>query len=237
MVKLGNNDEVGRCALTIFARAPVPGRVKTRVAERVGASRACALYRAMLRDTLALATVAASCVPNCDAWVIFTPDDAFEDGPHSLRPVWDGPHQAQRGSDLGARMLHCLADMRAHGYTRVAIIGSDAPDIPPGLICDAFGTLAAAPAVLGPARDGGYYLIGTSVPLPVEAFADVTWSAPTTLDETRRALGAQGIVPHLLGTWDDVDTFDDLQTLAARLKSGASHAPATAAWLRSEQLL
>lgn len=240
-------------ALAVFARAPLPGQVKTRLARHLGAEAATRLYCAMLQDTLALARLAARTLRECEVVVAHTPPDAFEAGPHSLQPFWNGARMAQRGDNLGDKMLNCIADLQAQGAQRVVIIGSDAPDLPAQFLCQAFsqlGTLSFDPVegrlrahtdfLLGPARDGGFYLIGAANPLPNELFEGIVWSQSDTLAQvTQRAERLQLKAKISAHRWADVDTLPDLRRLAARLMKPASdtrhtgRAHATLHWLQA----
>lgn len=210
-------------ALLVFCRAPRLGQVKTRLAQAKGAPFALEIYRAMLRDCFDLGRGLA---PQTATIATFTPADAF-DALGGLSALWDGPHLAQRGEDLGARMLNALADARAQGFERCAIIGSDAPDLPLKTLRAAFDLLGANQVVIAPSADGGFVLIGASCALPDAIFADIAWSRNDVCARLMGNLRALELSYALLPAWHDVDEADDLEALRARLERDAEAARAT----------
>ncbi len=210
-------------ALAIFCRAPILGAVKTRLAASRGQALALELYRAMLRDSFALGRALA---PAVETLACFTPAEAF-DFPSELSRMWDGAHLAQSGPDLGARMLNALADLRARGFGRVAVIGSDAPDLPLSLLRQAFAQLNDCDVVVGPSFDGGFYFLGASCALPDAIFAEITWSRDDVCARLVANLESYGLTHQRLPIWRDVDEAADLEALRERLLSGETRAPAT----------
>ncbi len=188
----------------VFAKAPRPGLVKTRLAADVGAEEAVRLYRALGRATV----------------------DALRGGAHALRcyhhpadPAataevrsWLGPggvdFAAQRGADLGERMAHAL-DECLDEAEEVCIVGTDIPGLGAEAVADAFRLLATHDVVIGPATDGGYYLLALREPRP-ELFADVPWSTGDVLDVTLRRAAEAGLTVGLLAPKSDVDTYADV---------------------------
>ena len=138
---------------------------------------------------------------------------------------------AQRGADLGERMAAAFEDAFGRGVQRAALIGSDVPAPSRHHVREAFDALGTHDVVLGPARDGGYYLVG----LPrgfdrgrrTQAFLGSPLGGGGALAHARRALGRV----ELLQPWADVDTAADLEELSAQLKGDSSQAPAVATWL------
>ena len=213
-----------------MARAPSSGG-KSRLASHLSASRLTALRHALLADTLA----AVSGLP--DVFVFVTPDEAVSEVETSL------PVVPQGGGDLGARMLRALqfllkgsdptADQPRGLTPEVAIlIGSDIPLLTANHITEAAGTLQqSGGVVLGPADDGGYYLIGTRQAHP-ELFEGIAWGSESVLTDTLRAADRAGIDAYLARSGYDVDTIDDLLRLErdlAWLPSGVC--PALRRWL------
>jgi rSAM/selenodomain-associated transferase 1 len=192
--------------LGVFAKWPRPGLVKTRLAAVLGPDRAAQIADAFLRDTLdRLAAV----VPATRRVIAFAPDDAkahFADlvgGRFALRPQGDG--------DLGARIKPFLSAELAVGADTVVIVGTDSPTLPVSLVEAAFCELERADIVLGPATDGGYYLLGCARRVP-PVFDGVSWGTSYVLAETLARLPADfrvGVLP----PWYDVDTPDDLKLL------------------------
>lgn len=217
--------DVTRGAVAVFARPIEPGRVKTRLARALGDGAASALYRAFLEDTLA--TVARVRRLDPTLWVAGDPAHA------SLVGLGSGVRrQAQPEADLGERMAVALAEgLARHGASLV--IGTDAPTLPAALLERALDALAppgggpGAPWVVGPATDGGFWLLGVRAPLPRGLLDGVAWSAPTTLEQTRARLEPRLGPPHVLPPWYDVDALEDLRILRAHLRVAPSAAPAT----------
>ncbi|HEX8550473.1 MAG TPA: TIGR04282 family arsenosugar biosynthesis glycosyltransferase [Abditibacteriaceae bacterium] len=208
-------------SLIVFARAPVPGQTKTRLARVLGKENAAALAAAMLRDTLRIAQAA-----NGETCVAFSPINAFEAGPYSLGRFWDGPHFAQCEGDIGDRMLAAFRHEFGRGCRHVVLIGSDVPDLPATVLRDAFAALVSHDLVFGPAHDGGFYLIGTARALPDNFFDSVVWSSESVLQSTLSNAHRQQLTSAQLPLCRDVDEFSDLCALDRRLKNTA-HAPNT----------
>ena len=191
-----------RRSLILFARAPRLGEVKTRLAVAVGDREALAIYR-----ELGSRAVQASTMPDCTRVVAFTPPDAEAD----MR-AWLGEdlHYVPQGSgDLGQRMQRAIANRIAEGDERVVVVGSDCPTLTPEVIESAFAALSRADVVLGPAADGGYYLVGVNGDHPA-IFQEVPWSSAETLAVTLRRAGDAGLRTALLAEHADIDTYDDL---------------------------
>lgn len=190
----------------VFARAPVCGAVKTRLARDVGDARALELYRwlgARVFGGLASTSRAYRLT------VAFTPDDARA-AVQDWLPGAD-EYVAQAPGDLGARMAGALADAHARGHTRAVVVGTDCPAVTQGRVTAALAALWQVPCVLGPALDGGYYLIGATGALPV--FADMAWGTDAVLATTRTRLRKGGLLWEELPVERDIDTVDDLPAL------------------------
>lgn len=207
--------------MLVFVRAPERGRVKTRLAAAIGDDAALRVYRRLaehaLRETAALAD------EGVQVRVHHTPADA---GPVVRAWLGEGPaYLPQAAGDLGARMEDAFARAFAGGAERVVIVGSDLPELSADLLRRAFDALDAHPAVLGPARDGGYYLMGLTRPVP-GLFDGIAWSTPQVLAATLERFRAAGIVPAMLETLADVDEAEDLpagwmeRDLSAAKKAG-----------------
>lgn len=189
-------------AVLVFVRAPEAGRVKTRLAADIGGGAALRVYVRLAEHALAEARAAGA-----EVRVHFTPADAGE----RVR-AWLGPGAAylpQAEGDLGERMRAAFDAAFAAGFRRVVIIGSDLPGLSAGLLRRAFSLLDAGEAVLGPARDGGYWLLGLRRPVP-EVFRGIAWSTPEVFEATVKRLREVGIEPALLETLADVDRAADL---------------------------
>lgn len=186
----------------MFVRAPEAGRVKTRLAATLGADGALRVYRRLAEHTVREARAV-----DAELRVHFTPADR-----ESEVRAWlgDGPrYLAQAEGDLGTRMEAAFRSAFADGAERVVIVGSDLPDLTAALLRRAFGALDEHPAVLGPALDGGYYLLGMRAMIP-GVFDGVPWSTDAVLARTLQRMRAAGIEPALLPALADVDEADDL---------------------------
>ena len=211
-----NND-----CIIVFLKYPEPGRVKTRLAADIGADAAVELYRRFVADTLA--TVDVLGVP---VRIHFSPCDAASLVDDWLGPVYD--LTPQQGIDLGERMKVAFSAVFDEGFSRAVIIGSDSPDIPPHLYRQAFDALDGSEAVIGPATDGGYYLLGfrdsTFTP---GVFDGIAWSTDRVFADTLAHLASAGRTVHRLPEWRDIDSIADPHALARTL--GDSDAPDGAA--------
>ena len=192
-------------ALAIFAKAPVPGRVKTRLHTCMSAEQSADLHAAFVADTWERldSLTGVDRYLYCDQ-----PWDAFEELAEPAR------FKLQRGNDLGARMLACMKELSDRGHERILLLGSDSPTLPVAYVEQAFDALGRTNTVLGPADDGGYYAVGCRRPDP-RMFTDVTWSSPDTLRQTVTSFRACGLTTALLPDWYDVDTEIELARLAA----------------------
>ncbi|MBV9774906.1 MAG: TIGR04282 family arsenosugar biosynthesis glycosyltransferase [Gemmatimonadetes bacterium] len=186
----------------MFVRAPEAGRVKTRLAAEVGAEAALRVYVRLAEHALAEARAAGAAVR-----VHFTPAGAEA----AVRGWLGGPadYLPQAEGDLGERLERAFAEAFAAGFRRVVVIGSDLPELSAEVLRRAAVLLDGYAAVLGPARDGGYYLLGLRAPLP-EVFRGIPWSTDAVLARTLDRLRAAGIEPALLETLGDVDEAADL---------------------------
>lgn len=218
-----------QAAIALFARAPVLGQVKTRLAQAIGARGALALYLAFVDDCVArLARVR-----NIDRYLYLTStwDEKVTPLPESAAMAI----RYQSAGDLGARMQSAITELIADGYGRVLIVGTDSPDLPAGLIDDALAALVNSQCVIGPADDGGYYLIGVAracAPrLPI-LFENIAWSTEAVCSETLARARAAGISVACLPRWYDIDTVADLERLKRSLAQGRAECPRTRAVLK-----
>jgi rSAM/selenodomain-associated transferase 1 len=216
-----------RNALAIFCRAPRLGTVKTRLAKTRSNQFALDLYKAMLRDSFALGRALA---PGVETFACFTPSDAFEGEP-SLKDLWDGPSLAQCGGDLGAKMLDCFGQLKAQGYEKIALIGSDSPDLPLTYLQQAFELLESSQITVGASQDGGFYLLGASTSLPSNIFEGITWSSESVLARLQINLEKAALAIGELPLWRDVDEEGDLESLQERLFQFNTYAPHTRQFL------
>lgn len=205
--------------LLLMLRAPLAGRVKTRLARHVGHKAALALYTASVEDM-----VEALRTRHADLALFVEPADAVPLVDHWLTPLLTPAGAAilgQPGGDLGARLHHAFTWAFAHGYRMAAALGSDLPGLPP----DAAGLhdmLRRAPdALIGPSPDGGYWTIGFHArAYAPRAFVHMPWSTPELYARTLDALSP--LTPGTLPQLDDLDTKEDLLRLAATAAPGTA---------------
>jgi rSAM/selenodomain-associated transferase 1 len=201
--------------LGIFVRTPMAGEVKTRLVPPLSPDAASDLYTAFLRDLferMAQAKVRPT---------VFYAGESSRELESSVPEGW--PMVAQRGPDLGARMAAAFDTLLAEPGSRAVLIGSDSPDLPLAHLKRGFQKLKHRDVVLGPAADGGYYLIGLRAPAP-RLFEGVRWGESTVLAETVERIAREGLTLSLLPVWYDVDDAASLSLLralcAARRASG-----------------
>lgn len=205
----------GQCALAVMAKAPRAGKVKTRLAPPLTPDQAAAINICFLRDTTEnIAAVASS--GNAAGIISYTPigDEALFD---NLLPA-DFALIPQRGEGFGERLLATAEDLFSCGYGSVCLIDSDSPTVPAAAFEQAVAELAKPGdrIILGPAHDGGYYLIGLKR-AHFELFANITWSTSTVFAETIAAARAANLEAVILPIWYDVDDAATLDILTAEL--------------------
>jgi rSAM/selenodomain-associated transferase 1 len=213
-----------------MARAPVPGRCKTRIAAECGVVFAADLCRAMLLDTLANIHQAS---PESRLVVMATPEDA---GVALLRSLAPPPWEviAQQGDDLGARLAHAFVTLREAGDEQdsppaVALVDADSPTAPWEDAARAIRTLRGPRrACIGPCEDGGYWLVATTN-LELGILEGIAWSTSAVAAQTRERCQTLGIALDEIATAYDVDVASDLDRLREELRADPSKAPRTAA--------
>ena len=200
-----------RSVVVVFAREPVAGNVKTRLAARVGDAAALALYRAFLTDLLAQL--------RAGSWAL---EFAVAGDPQRFAETFgidpDGCFRQAEG-DLGARMDKAFHRILAdEDRDRCLLVGSDMPQLGASgvALADAALAMGEADVVLGPAHDGGYYLVGMARPHPI--FSEIAWSTDRVLAQTRSRTRHLGLRTTLLPEGFDIDTAEDLERLARWLE-------------------
>ncbi|MES2797993.1 MAG: TIGR04282 family arsenosugar biosynthesis glycosyltransferase [Bacteroidota bacterium] len=187
-------------ALIIFIKNPEKGKVKTRLADSVGEDKALEIYEILLNKTLEIVTNV-----NCKKFLYYSDKVVKED-------KWNNNlfiKKLQKGNNLGERMLHAFSEVFAEdGIKNVAIIGSDCPSLPSTFIEKAFDELRYNSFVIGPAYDGGYYLLAMRA-LRYEIFEKIIWSGPYVLSDTLKKINKMVNTYYLLPALPDVDTLED----------------------------
>ncbi len=180
--------------LIVFSRTPLLGKVKKRLARVLGPEKALAIHRKLLAHSLRVAKSSG-----------FSYKVYYSEAP--VVPV-EGHHAVQRGTDLGERMLNCfIAELRE--AEKVCLIGSDCYELTPAIIKQAFNALNNHDVVLGPAHDGGYYLIGLKKALP-RLFTGIAWGGHKVLAATLDICTKHGLSYALLPTLNDIDLAEDV---------------------------
>jgi rSAM/selenodomain-associated transferase 1 len=193
--------------LIIFVKAPRPGEVKTRIAKSIGVQAACDAYLALVEVLIGkLRTLS-------NVQVRYTPDDALLEIPQWIQPTWTTAPQGP--GDLGQRLTRAFHEAFSGGAERVVIIGSDCPEITQHDIESAWAALDDHEVILGPAEDGGYWLIGLRSQQPA-LFENVAWSSTMVFEETLSRATTSSLAVCVLRKLSDVDTIEDLRKLDIR---------------------
>lgn len=209
--------------LLVFARLPELGKVKTRLAADVGDARALEVYEAMLRDLL---SGIGTSTPDLEIEVMWAPTENANGD--ALRRAF-GPHATamQTGEGLGDRLSMALSErFFFHRTEKIVVIGVDDPSLSRELIDHAFALLESCEYVLGPAADGGYYLIGCRAPsFDPSIFQDIEWGTSTVLASTLKRIAALERTVALLPRRHDIDTAADLEQYAEHNATWGTFAP------------
>jgi uncharacterized protein len=226
----------GGCALAVMAKAPRPGKVKTRLSPPLTPEQAAALNVCFIRDTADnLQRVAEA--SNSHGIIAYTPlgdEDAFDDLlPSGFQLI------AQRGDGFGERLLCACEDLFACGFSSVCLIDSDSPTMPQAALLHAVALLEQTGdrVVLGGSDDGGYYLIGLKQAHRL-LFEQIDWSTERVLIQTLERAREIGLQAELLQTWYDVDNAATLERLRRELlavhgEGSGYNARHTRAWLQA----
>jgi hypothetical protein len=193
-------------ALIIFAKAPIPGEVKTRLCPPLTPDEAASLHGTLVLD----AVERAKGLPGASLYVAGTPDIT-----HPFFKVMEGRYGAkllaQRGQDLGSRMKWTMQDAFEQGAQAVLLTGTDLPTLPRAHLVQALTLIESQDVVLGPTADGGYYLIGLRKLVPA-LFDGIAWSTASVFAETRKKVEQAALSLGLLPECRDLDTLEDLNT-------------------------
>lgn len=186
-------------ALIIFTRNPELGKCKTRLAKTIGEEAALNIYKYLLQHTSSVSQHL-----KADKYVFYSKTIKKND-------LWDDTvfrKKLQTGTDLGLRMHNAFSELFGMGYENIIIIGSDLLDLNQNIIEEAFQKLSQHDIVIGPSKDGGYYLLGMNK-MHESVFNNKTWGTETVLEDTLNDL--QNVDVELLEELNDIDTFEDMK--------------------------
>lgn len=200
-------------AIAIFLRYPEAGKVKTRLASGIGNAEALRIYCKLLRRTLGVASDFKASRADVAIILFFTPAEKRAQVAELLPGPWQ--FAAQQGTHLGERMHRAIEQTLAAGYQHVSLVGSDAADLQTTDFADAFQSLREGCAFLGPAADGGFYLMGLNRPCP-SAFASDQWGGPEVFQRTRSLLQSAGFNMRVGQQRKDIDRPEDVGFFSAQ---------------------
>jgi uncharacterized protein len=229
MAMSSSNGNTGQSAperrtLVVMAKAPRPGMVKTRLAQRIPVQKVTELYRCFFHDTMALA----HSLRNVKIAIVCPASDVDELTPLAPRAV---DVVAQKGEGLAAGLTFVFAHFAALGREPVVAFNCDSPHLPARVLESAFEGLTGHDLVVGPTHDGGYYLVGAKANHP-GLFNSDGMGTKSALEALLARAGALQLLVGSTEPFYDVDVEDDLMRLAAELRVNPARAPRTAAWLQ-----
>lgn len=200
--------------IVVFAKYPQKNKVKTRLAKTLGAESAAALYGYFVESTVSNVRKTGA-----DVFMNITPENTLGEF-----KKWLGEglfYMAQEGGDLGERLSSAFKALFGKGYKKVVALGADTPDLPLEFIAGAYDSLSYSDAVIGPAEDGGYYLIGLrDRALCPKLFGNIEWGTGTVFDDTVGLLEKNNASYAVFPEWQDIDTAGDLRSFYSRIKTG-----------------
>ena len=203
--------------LIIFARFPLPGKVKTRLARDIGDELAAEFYRLCAEHVFRESAKLSGRVQRY----------LFYDDAHDSKEIqhWAGTQfnfVAQVGRDIGRRLEHVFSTVFEHGSQKAIVLATDVPGLSADIIDEAFRALDSFDVVLGPCPDGGYYLLGMKR-LYKELFTDIPWSTNEVLNKTLNVMRKLGLTVRLLPALADIDTEEDLRHWHREILTYANH--------------
>lgn len=186
-------------ALIIFYKNLIRGKVKTRLAATLGVDNAFEIYKAMVKEIHSLSQKI-----KVDKIIYYSDNIIMDD-------IWkeDYKKELQSGADLGEKMMNAFKDGFALGYTKAVIIGTDCPSLNEDIINDAFHNLNSHDIVIGPAYDGGYYLLGIKM-LYSTLFQNILWSTSEVFDQTTSKIQNLNLSYFILPQLHDIDEEKDI---------------------------
>ena len=182
-------------------RIPEYGKVKKRLAAQIGTENALSIYAAMLYETIENV----SKLTDIDIYGFY---EGLASAQYDILKKFQS--MPQKGKDLGEKMLNAVQWLFEKGYRRIVLIGADSPDLPADYIKDAFLKLNTHELVIGPAADGGYYLIGMNGTLDI-IFKGIKWGSSNVMQDTVSIAEKEGINYFLLPQWYDIDDIESLR--------------------------
>jgi len=205
-------------ALIIFVKIPIPGQVKTRLQPHISLEESAKLYTAFLKD------LDHKFYDQNDflCWYAVSPENFNEN--ILSRIIHLDNYFLQEGQDLGERIENAFQTLFRKGYEKIVLIGSDLPTISIDIISQALQGLETNDCVIGPSKDGGYYLIALSHPQSF-LFEDLPWSTSDVLKKTIEILDKKGLTYNLLPEFEDIDTYKELLSLYKDLKDKPKDEP------------
>ncbi len=214
-----------RCMI-LFVRAPQIGRVKTRLEKALGPEVVLQLYKCFTKDVIETAKEGVDRIRIC----------YYPSNQKALVMNWLGEgfdYFPQNGADLGERMKNAFLNSFKAGFTQAVLIGTDLPDLPGAILEEAFSALGEGKPVIGPAKDGGYFLIGFERDrFYPSIFDNMVWGRDDVFQKTCAAFEKTGHPPHTVSEWQDIDEHKDLLDLVDRLKTMMSEASHTLRYLK-----
>jgi rSAM/selenodomain-associated transferase 1 len=205
-------------AIIVFTRFPVEGKVKTRLAKNVGNKFAVSFFRACAEHTFKELLKVKEM--GSDLFLFCSVENEIEQ-----LMKWAGnnfKYYSQQGSNLGIKMYNAFNTVFKKGYKKAIIIGTDAPDISTNIMQSAISALDNYSVVIGPANDGGYYLLGFKSKL-IDLFSGIEWSTDSVFDNTIEKLNNSEINYFMLDELTDIDTVEDLQYWRKHYKGDDVH--------------
>ena len=197
--------------LIIFIKTPIPGLVKTRLQPDLTKTESAELYSAFLKDL----DYTFYDQDDVVCWYAVSPENFHKDLLDQM--IHLDNYFLQEGQDLGERMDHAFQSLFSKGYEKIVLIGSDLPSITVDIISQALKGLDNKDSVIGPSRDGGYYLIALAHSYP-EIFKNLLWSTPEVFVKTIEILDKKGLTFSLLPEFEDIDTYKELLSFYRDLK-------------------
>jgi hypothetical protein len=208
--KVNKRDTGAGVCLLFFVKFPEPGKVKTRLAQAIGDEAASQLYICFVKDILDMLQASGLRLLFC-----YEPQDKLKE----FKEIFSDEffYLPQKGRELGDKLKYCFGKVFSMGFQKAVVIGSDLPDLPLAFIQRSLALLAEVGIVIGPAKDGGYYLLAfDKSKYFAEIFERIPWSSDRVLEVTLKAIACRNQSFRLLDLWQDVDTIGDLRDLYSR---------------------